>query len=51
MFREDKTINDYSMSLSGMVQHLATLGETVEETKVVRKFLQSALTVTSRSWW
>jgi hypothetical protein len=29
------------MRLSGMVQHLATLGETVVEPKVVGKFLRS----------
>jgi hypothetical protein len=29
------------MDLSGMVQHLATLGETIAEPKVVDKFLHS----------
>jgi hypothetical protein len=32
-------MEDFSMRLSGMVQHLATLGEIVEEPKVVSKFL------------
>jgi hypothetical protein len=39
--KEDESIEDFSMRLSGMVQHLATLGETVEEPKVVGKFFQS----------
>jgi uncharacterized membrane protein YgcG len=38
---EEESTEDYSMRLSGMVQHLATLGETVVETKVVDKFLRS----------
>jgi hypothetical protein len=33
-------MEDFSMRLSGMVQHLATLGEIVEEPKVVSKFLR-----------
>jgi hypothetical protein len=37
----EESIEDYSMRLSGMVQHLATLGETVAEQKVVGKFLHS----------
>jgi hypothetical protein len=40
-FKEDESIEDFSMCLSGMVQHLATLGETVEDSKVVGKFLRS----------
>jgi hypothetical protein len=32
---------EFSMRLSGMVQHLATLGEKVDEAKVVDKFLHS----------
>jgi hypothetical protein len=40
-FKEEKSIEDFSMRLSGMVQHLATLGETVVEPKVVGKFLRS----------
>jgi hypothetical protein len=40
-FKEDKTIEDISMQLSGLVQHLATLGEKVEEAKVMGKFLRS----------
>jgi lantibiotic modifying enzyme len=40
MFKEE-SIEDFLMRLSGMVQHLATLGETVEEPKVVGKFLRS----------
>lgn len=32
---------EFSMRLSGMVQHLATLGEKVDEAKVVDKFLRS----------
>jgi hypothetical protein len=40
-FKEEESIEDFSMRLSGMVQHLATLGETVEESKVVGKFLHS----------
>jgi hypothetical protein len=38
---EEESTEDYSMRLSGMVQHLATLGETVAETKVVDKFLRN----------
>ncbi len=37
----EESIEDYSMRLSGMVQHLAKLGETVAEPKVVGKFLRS----------
>jgi hypothetical protein len=37
----EESIEDYSMRLSGMVQHLATLGEIVAEPKVVGKFLRS----------
>jgi hypothetical protein len=37
----EESIEDYSMRLSGMVQHLATLGETVAEPKVVGKFFRS----------
>jgi hypothetical protein len=33
-------MEDFSMRLSGMVQHMATLGEIVEEPKVVSKFLR-----------
>jgi hypothetical protein len=39
--KEEESIEDYSMRLSGMVQHLATLGETVAKSKVVGKFLRS----------
>jgi hypothetical protein len=39
-FKEGETMEDFSMRLSGMVQHLATLEEIVEEPKVVSKFLQ-----------
>jgi hypothetical protein len=39
-FKEGETMEDFSMRLSGMVQHLATLGEIVEEPKVVSKFLR-----------
>ena len=39
--KEAESIEDYSMHLSGMVQHLTTLGETLEEAKVVGKFLRS----------
>jgi uncharacterized membrane protein YgcG len=38
---KEESIEDYSMRLSGMVQHLATLGKTVAESKVVGKFLRS----------
>jgi hypothetical protein len=38
---EEESIEDFSMRLSGMVQHLATLGETVAKPKVVGKFLRS----------
>jgi hypothetical protein len=41
MFKEGESMEEFSMRLSGMVQHLATLGETVDETKVVGKFLRS----------
>jgi hypothetical protein len=37
---KEESIEDYSMHLSGMVKHLATLGE-VAEPKVVGKFLHS----------
>jgi hypothetical protein len=39
--KEDESIEDYSMRLSGMVQHLAILEEPVDEPKVVGKFLRS----------
>jgi hypothetical protein len=39
-FKEGEAMEDFSMRLSGMVQHLATLGEIVEEPKVVSKFLR-----------
>jgi hypothetical protein len=38
---KEESIEDYSMRLGGMVQHLATLGETVVEPKVVGKFLRN----------
>jgi hypothetical protein len=38
---KEESIEDYSMRLSGMAQHLATLGETIAEQKVVGKFLHS----------
>ncbi|KAG8088555.1 hypothetical protein GUJ93_ZPchr0010g8470 [Zizania palustris] len=41
-FKEGESIEDYSMRLSSMVQQLATLGEKVDEAKVVGEFLQSA---------
>jgi hypothetical protein len=34
-------MEEFSMCLSGMVQHLAMLGEKVDETKFVSKFLCS----------
>jgi hypothetical protein len=40
-FKEEESIDDFSMRLSGMVQQLATLGERVEEPKVLGKFLRS----------
>jgi hypothetical protein len=43
-FKEDERIKDFSMRLAGMVQHLAVLGETVEDAKVVGKFLRSVPT-------
>jgi hypothetical protein len=43
-FKEDECIEDFSMRLAGMVQHLAALGETVEDAKVVGKFLRSVPT-------
>jgi hypothetical protein len=39
--KEEESIEDYSLRLSGMVQQLATLGKQVEEPKVVGKFLRS----------
>jgi hypothetical protein len=39
--KEEESIDDFSMRLSGMVQHIATLDETVDEPKVVGKFLCS----------
>jgi hypothetical protein len=39
--KEEESIEDYSMRLSGMVQHLATLGEIITEQKVIGKFLHS----------
>jgi hypothetical protein len=38
---KEESIEDYSMRLSGMVQHLVTLRETVAKPKVVGKFLRS----------
>jgi hypothetical protein len=46
-FKEDESIVDFSVRLSGLVQHPATLGEKVEEAKVVGKFLRS---VPHRFW-
>jgi hypothetical protein len=40
-FKDGESVEDYSLRLVGMVQHLATLGETLEEAKVVGKFLRS----------
>jgi hypothetical protein len=40
-FWEDESIEDFLMRLSSMVQQLATLGEKVDEPKVVGKFLRS----------
>jgi hypothetical protein len=40
-FKNGESVEDYSLRLAGMVQHLATLGETLEEAKVVGKFLRS----------
>jgi hypothetical protein len=40
-FKEGESMEEFSMHLSDMVQHLATLGETVDETKVVIMFLRS----------
>jgi hypothetical protein len=41
MFQGGESIEDFSMCLSGMAQHLATLGEPLDEPKVVMKFLCS----------
>jgi hypothetical protein len=41
VIKEEESIEDYSLWLSGMVQQLATLGEQVEEPKVVGNFLWS----------
>jgi hypothetical protein len=38
---EEESIDDFSMRLSSMVQHLATIDESVDEPKVVGKFLCS----------
>jgi hypothetical protein len=40
MFREGETMEDFTLCLNGMVATLATLGEIVEEKKVVKKILR-----------
>jgi hypothetical protein len=40
-FKEEESIEDFTMRLSGMVHQLATLDERVEEPKVAGKFLRS----------
>jgi hypothetical protein len=49
--KEEESIKDYSMRLSGTVQHLAMLRETIVEPKVVGNFFATFLTSTHRSWW
>ncbi|XP_073351897.1 uncharacterized protein [Aegilops tauschii subsp. strangulata] len=39
-FRDGETIDDFSLRLSGIVTGLRALGDTVEESKVVAKFLR-----------
>jgi hypothetical protein len=40
MFREGEFVEDFALRLNGMVATLATLGEVVEEHKVVEKILR-----------
>jgi hypothetical protein len=39
MFDNDETIEDYALRLSGMVAHLATLGEEVKDSEIIMKML------------
>jgi hypothetical protein len=41
VFKERESKDEFSMCLSGMVQHLATLDEKVDETKIIGRFLHS----------
>jgi hypothetical protein len=42
-FDDGETIKDYALHLSGMVTHLATLGEEVKDDEIVMKMLRSLL--------
>jgi hypothetical protein len=40
-FNDDETIEDYALRLSGMVAHLATLGEEVKDGEIIANMLRS----------
>jgi transposase InsO family protein len=39
-FKDGETVDDFGMRINNLVANLKTLGETVEETRVVKKFLR-----------
>jgi cell fate (sporulation/competence/biofilm development) regulator YlbF (YheA/YmcA/DUF963 family) len=39
-FQDGETVDDFGMRINNLVANLKSLGETVEETRVVKKFLQ-----------
>ena len=41
-FKDGETVDDFGMRINNLVANLKNLGETVEETKVVKKFLRVA---------
>jgi hypothetical protein len=42
-FNDGETVEDYALCLQGMVATLATLGEVVDESKIVEKIIRSVL--------
>jgi hypothetical protein len=40
IFKDGETIDDFGMRINNLVANLKSLGETVEETRVVKKFLR-----------
>lgn len=41
-FKEGETIDDFGMRITNLVANLKALGETIEDTRVVKKFLRVA---------
>jgi hypothetical protein len=39
IFKDGETIDDFGMRINNLVANLKSLGETMEETRVVKKFL------------